>query len=298
MSKNISQIIAELFARPMESKELSTQIQRLGDEIRKVIRSEDTMFGKFGGLLASFQAIIPDERQRYQAVLQALSTTSKLSRQEVMQAINSQLVELKIAENGLLPTQQSWREVLKGMESRSQQLKGELAQLRGRLAQLESEERAIQSAMMAQEKELALAEQAMKELFTSIGAEMSALTKKIQESTTEAPVAQQTPPVIELAMPAPQPAPPVAQPASPAVQTAPPAVPPAAAQPVAQTVPVTNEVSGKKKEAEQKVEIQSAAPQQDTKFQRKCPMCGGPFNLLEFENIWQCYTCAYEEPNK
>jgi ribosomal protein L37AE/L43A len=275
MSKNLSQIIAEIFAKPMESKELSSQIQHLGDELRKVMISEDTVFGKFRVLLESFRTVIPDEKQRHQAALQALSTTSKLSRQEIVKAINGQLEELKIVETGLISPQSGWRDGLKSMESRSQQLKGEIAQLRERLAQLESEEKAVQAHMSAREKDLELAEKTVKELFANIVVEISALNKKVEEWTADAPVAQPIPPA----------------PTPPAVQPTPPA-----AQPGPKKEPEKGDVLSKKMDSEQKVEIKTSLPQQDTKFQRKCPMCGGPYHLLELEKIWQCFTCAYEEP--
>ncbi len=286
MSKNLSQIVTDLFAKPTEGEVLTSQIQRLGDEIRRVTHGEETMSGKFFGLLESFRTIIPDEKQRYQAVLQALSTTSKLSRQEIIQSINGQLVELKIAENGLAPLQQSWRDALKGMEARAQQLKGEMEQLRARIAQLEGEEKTVQTGMTAQEKDLAAAEKTVKELFASIGEEMTSLNKKILDLTSEAPAAEA--------------APPDAKPASPAIEPPPPAVqtPSPAEQPAAKKDSRKHGATGKKKDSEQKIEIQAALSPEDTKFQKKCPMCGGPFNLLELENIWQCFTCAYEEPNK
>jgi ribosomal protein L37AE/L43A len=263
MSKNLSQIVTEIFAKPMESKELSSQIQHLGDEIRKVIHSEDTVFGKFCGLLESFRTVIPDEKQRHQAALQALSTTSKLSRQDIIEAINGQLEELKIVETGLMSPQSGWRDGLKSMGSRSQQLKGEIAQLRERLTHLESEEKAVQAGMAAREKDLELAEKTVKELFANIGAEISGLNKKVEEWTAVAPVVQPVPP---------------------------------AAQPDPKKEPEKSDAPGKKKDGEQTAEIKTSPPQQDTKFQKKCPMCGGPFHLLELENIWQCFTCAYEEP--
>ncbi len=275
MSKNLSQIVTELFAKPMEGKELLSQVQRLGDEIRKVAHSDDTMSGKFLGLLESFRTIIPDEKQRYQAVLQALSTTSKLGRQEIIQAINSQLVELKIVENGLMPSQHSWRDALKGMESRALQLKGEMEQLRARLAQLEGEEKAIQAGIAAQEKDLASAENTVKELFANIGAEISLLSKKILDLAGETPTAPPTPPVAQPPLPAAQPA-------------------PSAPQPAVRPEPVKGSAPEKKKD-EEKVELKVTSPPADTKFQRKCPMCGGPFNLLQLEQKWQCFTCAYEE---
>jgi len=268
MSRNLSQIVADLFARPTEGKELSAQVQRLGLEIRLVVQSEDTVFGKFRGLLESFRAILPDEQQRYQAALQALSTTSKLSRQEIIKAMNGQLEELKIIEKGIMPSLTGWSDEQKAMEARSQGLKGEIANLHARIAQLEGEEKTVHAAMAVRQKDLDGAERTIKQVLAEIGAEISAFNRKAEELTAEAPAAQ----------PAPPPAPP-------------------AAKPVPQKVPVKSEAPGRKqKDDEKKIEIRVPPPQQDTKFQKKCPMCGGPFHLLELENIWQCYTCAYEEP--
>jgi flagellar motility protein MotE (MotC chaperone) len=264
MSRNLSQIVADLFARPLEGKELSAQIQRLGLEMRIVMRGEDTIFGKFLGLLESFQAILPEEQQRYQAALQAISTTTKLSRQEIVRTMSGQLEELKIIEKNVIPSLTGWRDELKTMESRSQGLKGEIANLHARIAQLEGEERTVQAAMTAQQKDLEGTEKAIKQLLSDIGAELSALIKRADTLTAEAPAAQPAPPV---------------------------------AQPVPRKEPVKNDVPGKKKDGEQKVEIQTPPPQQDTKFQKKCPMCGGRFNRLELERKWQCYTCAHEEPD-
>jgi len=269
MSKNLSQILADLFAKPTEGNELSPHIQHLGIEIRKVVHSEDTMFGRFSGLLESFRTIIPDEKQRYQAALQALSTTSKLSRQEILKAMGGQLEELKIVETGLMPAQSAWRDELTTMDARSQGLQGEIANLRARMAQLEGEERTVQAAMAARQKDLEGAEKTIKQLLADIGAEISALKKKLEEWTADTPAAEQ---------------------AQPAAQPSPKKEPPRESQ--------QSDVSGKKKDVEHTSEIEASSPQQDTKFQRKCPMCGGPFHLLELENIWQCYTCAYEEPNK
>jgi DNA repair exonuclease SbcCD ATPase subunit len=277
MSRNLSQIVADLFATPTEGKELSAQIQRLGLEIRLVVQSEDTIFGKFRGLLESFREILPDEQQRYQAALQALSTTTKLSRQEIIKALSGQLEELKIIEKNVMPSLTGWRDELSTMEARSQGLKAEMANLHARITQLEGEEKTVQAAMAVRQKDLEGAEKTIRQLLADIGAEISALNKKAEELTAEATAAQPAPPA---------PKPPAVQPAQPAAQPAP------------QKGPVKNDVPVKKKDAEKKVEIQPPPPQQDTKFQKKCPMCGGPFHLLELEKIWQCYTCAYEEPDK
>ncbi len=119
MSKNLSQIVAELFAKPAEGKELSSRVQRLGEELKKAIQGEDTIYGKFRGLLGSFQGIIPDEQQRYHAALKALSTTSKLDRQDIVKALNSQLEELKIVEKSVLPSLPGLQGELKAMEAKA-----------------------------------------------------------------------------------------------------------------------------------------------------------------------------------
>lgn len=253
MSRNLSQIVADLFAKTTEGEDPSSRNRRLRDETKQVIGSEDTVFGKLRGLLDSFREIIPDEKQRYLAALKALSTTTKLGPQEIVRAVGSQLEELKVLEKGLVPTLPGWRDELKTMEARSQQLKGEMAQLRERIAQLEIEEKAVLTGIAAREKELELAGKTMKDLFADIGAEMTSIKKKVEEFTKEAPAAQPGP----------------------------------TKEPQESDVP-----SG------QKVDMQAVPPPEETKFEKKCPMCGGRFNLLELENKWQCYTCAYEESTK
>ena len=259
MSRNLSQIVADLFTKPTGGEDPSSRIQRLRDEVKIVVGSEDTVFGRLRGLLESFRTIIPDEKQRYLAALQALSTTSRLGPQEIVKAVNSQLEELKVLEKGLVPTLPGWRDELKAMEARSQQLKGEMAQLRERIAQLESEEQTVLTGIAAREKELELAEKTMKDLFADIGVEITSIKMKVEEFTAGVPAAQTVP----------------------------------------QRAPLKSDVPIEKKEGgEQKIEIQAAPPPQDTKYERKCPMCGGRFHLLELEKKWQCYTCAYEEATK
>ncbi|HEX9137931.1 MAG TPA: hypothetical protein VF905_13445, partial [Nitrospirota bacterium] len=77
-NEKLSRIAAELFATSTGGEELSDKIQRLRDEIKKIIGSEDTIFGKFRGLVESFRDIIPEERQRYNVAIKALSTTAKI----------------------------------------------------------------------------------------------------------------------------------------------------------------------------------------------------------------------------
>ena len=279
MSKNFSQIFTELYARPVEGEDLYFRIRNVGEEIRKMVQSGETMSGRFQGLLESFRGIIPDEQQRYQAALKALSTTSKLGRQEVINAMNSQFEELKVLEKGLMPSHAGWDGELQAMETRSQMLKGEMANLRARIAQLESEEQLIQAGIAVRGKYLALVEKTVKELFANIGAEIAALNKKVEELPADASATQ---------------------PASIAVPQTPPAQQPnpRAEETIPQKVPVISDAPGKQKEGgEQKVEIKTEPVPVDSKFQRKCPQCGGPFHLLELEYIWQCFTCGHEEPS-
>ena len=52
----------------------------------------------------------------------------------------------------------------------------------------------------------------------------------------------------------------------------------------------------KKDEVQSKSEFHvSSAPQepQDTKYQKKCPACGG--QMSDYGEKWQCYSCAHEE---
>lgn len=265
MSKNLSQIAAEIFASPAGGQDLATRVQRLGDELRRVVQGEEAVFGRFHGLIASFQGIIPDEQQRYHAALKALSQTAKLSRQEIVKAMQGQIEELSIVEKGLLPALPG-RDELKALEARAQGLKTEIAALRVRLAQLENEEKAVLSGMASLEKDQEAAGSSVKGLFAGIRAEISALSRKIEELPAEAPAQQPDTP----------PAPPT--PEKTAAKSGPPA--------------------RKKKAEEPKIEIQAAPAAQDTKFRKKCPMCGGPFNLLEFEKMWQCYACGHEEPTQ
>ena len=51
----LSRIVADLFVKSKGGEELSSKIRRLRDEIKKVIESEDTIFGKFRELVASFR---------------------------------------------------------------------------------------------------------------------------------------------------------------------------------------------------------------------------------------------------
>lgn len=278
MNNTISRIVSDLLAKSVEGKDASSDVRQLGDELQKIVQRDDTLYGKFRGILDSFRTIIPDEQQRYLAALQALSTTAKLSRQEVMKAISSQQEELSRTEQGLTPYFAAWRDTIKAMEARQQAIQSELVQLRERIAQLENEDRTIISLKVSRELSLGQAEKTIRDIFANIGAEMAAVNKTMGELPAEASAGQP-------AQSAAQPGPPVAQP--PVQPVSPPAPPAVQAASVTNAAPV-----------EKKAETPAASAPVDTKFQKKCPMCGGQFNLLELQKLWQCFTCGYEEPAK
>ncbi len=255
-NENLSRIAADLFVKSKGGEEMSSKIHRLRDEIKKVIESEDTIFGKFRELVESLVEIIPEEKQRYNAAIKALSATSKLSRQEIVKAVNNQLEELKILEKGLMPALPGWRDELKVMQAKSREMRDEISKLREKIGRLESEEKGILNGMAAREKEMELVEEAVGELFTDIGAEITYIKKRIEEFTAQSAASQPIPP---------------------------------------RESNKSYTSSGEKGGGEQKSEIRESSAPQDTKWQKKCPMCGGQMNFQIQDEMWMCYSCAYEE---
>lgn len=256
-SEILSRMAAELFVRSEEGQDLSFKIDRLRNGIKKVIEGDNPVFGKFRELVESFDGIIPDEKQRYNAAIKALSTTSKLSRPEIVKAVNNQLDQLKMLEKGLMPALPGWRDEFKVLKGKSLELRDEISRLRERLGRLESEEKVIVNDMVAREKEAELVEKAVAELFTEIGAEIGDIKKKVEEFSAESA--------------APQPIPPRA--------------------PIHKgDLPREEKGDGK-----QKNETPDASAPQDTQWEKKCPMCGGRMSIHMKDEIWLCYTCAYEE---
>ncbi len=239
-------------------EDLSTKTRRLREEIKKIIESEDAIYGKIRGLVESFREIIPEESQRYHAAVKALSATSKLTRQEIVKGVDNQLEELKILEKGLLSALPGWREELKAMETKARGLRDDIARLRETIGRLESEEKGILSGMAVRQKEMELVEKSVGEVFADIGAVITSVRKKLEESSVES---------------APAPALKTSQKSGhPGGRTA------AGVQ--------TSEV------------LEPTPPQQDMEWQKKCPMCGGRMDFHLKENKWMCYTCAYEEAKK
>ena len=255
-NEKLSRIAAELFATSTGGEELSNKIQRLRDEIKKVIEGEDTIFGKFRGLLESFRDVIPEEKQRYNVAIKALSTTAKMSQQEIVKAVNNQLEELKILEKGLLSTPSGWRDELKAMETKSQEMRDQISKLREKIVRLESEEKEIFNGIAAREKEMAVVEKAVGELFTDISAEITSISKKVEEFTAEKTVSQPIPP----------------------------------RDSITTDMPVEEKGGGA-----QKVEIHEPSAPQDKELHKNCPMCGSQMNFHMSEQRWRCFSCAYEE---
>jgi len=190
----LSRIVADLSVKSKDGEELSSKIHRLRDEIKKVIENEDTIFGKISGLVESFREIIPEEKQRYNAALKALSATSKLSQQEIIKAVNNQLGELKILEKGLLSALPGWRDELKATEAKSREMRDEISKLRERIGRLESEEKEILNGMAAREKEMERVEKAVGEIFADIGSDITYTKKRVEEFTAESAATQPIPP--------------------------------------------------------------------------------------------------------
>lgn len=257
-SEILYRIAADLFVKSKGGEALSSKIDRLRDEIKKVIESENTIFGKFRELVESFEGIIPEEKQRYHAAIKALSTTSKLSQQEIVNAVNNQFEELKTLKEGLMPALPGWRDEFKEMKAKSLEIRDEISKLRKKLGRLESEEKGILNEMVAREKEIELVENAVEDLFTDIGAEITYIKEKVEEFTSESAVPQAIPP----------------------------------------RVSIKSAIPGKETGGGgQKSEIGESSAPQDTEW-KKCPMCGGRMSFLTRDEMWQCYTCAYEESKK
>jgi ribosomal protein L37AE/L43A len=255
----LSRLAAELFVMSKADEELSSKIHRLRDEIKKVMESEDTTVGKFRALVASFEKIIPEEKQRYNAAIKALSTTAKLSREEIVKAVDNMLEELKILEKGLMSALPGWRDELKVMEAKSQEMRDEISKLREKIGQLESEEKGVLSGIMARKMEMEPVEKAVGELFRDIGAEITYIKKRIGEFTAES----------------------------------------AAAQPIPTRDSVKSYGGSEEKGGgERTAEIPGTPLPRDAEWQKKCPMCGGRMNYHSTDGMWLCYACAYQELEK
>ncbi len=191
MNEDLSQLVAGLYGQAIRGEDLSSGISRVRAAIIKVIEGGDTIFGRFHALVESFREVLPEEKQRYQASIKALSATSKLNAQEIVAAVNKHLGELKILEKVLIFTLPRPDE-LKAMEARSQKISNEISRLREETTQLEKEEKEIADSMAGQGKETAAVEKALRGVFADITAEITSVKEKLEElrvgSTAQQPI--------------------------------------------------------------------------------------------------------------
>jgi ribosomal protein L37AE/L43A len=246
--------LSDLFVKAKESGGLD--IVRLRDEIRKEIEAEDAILGKFLGLVESFQDIISEEKLRYNAAIKALSKTSGISRQNILEATDNQLEELKILEKDVMSTLPDFRKDLKTLESKSKEIKNEIAQLREKIGQLEKEEQEILDGMAGRERDMKAVEETVEKLFTDIGSEITGIRKKIEEFAAEkAPPQPIEPPVVE-----------------------------------------SHKREEEKGGIEEESKIEWTSEPQETEGVRRCSMCGGQMDFNMQYGMWMCYACGHEEP--
>jgi ribosomal protein S27AE len=86
---------------PQGGEERSAKIHRLREEIKSMIEREYALFGKYHEFATSLESIIFDEKLRQDAALQALATTLKLGKQEIVEAFGREQEELAILEKAV-----------------------------------------------------------------------------------------------------------------------------------------------------------------------------------------------------
>jgi ribosomal protein L37AE/L43A/archaellum component FlaC len=247
--------LSDLLAKAKGSEGFDTV--RLRDEIRKEIQAGDKIFGQFRGLVESFQDIISEEKLRYNAAIKALSATSGLSRQDVIEAIDNQLEEIKMLEKGVMSALPDVRDELRTLESRSKEIKSEIAKLREKIGQLEKEEHEILDGMAARGIEMKTVEEAVRKLFTAMGAEMTGIRRKIEEFAAEKVPSQ-----------------PIAPP----------------------DIVESHKFEEEKGGIEEESEIGWTSEPLEDEGVRRCSMCGGQMDFNIQYGMWMCYACGHEEP--
>jgi hypothetical protein len=87
MKEDLSPLIAVLLEQARKGEDVSSGL----DRIRKAIQGDDSLSGKLHALEESLREVIPDEKQRYQAAIKAVSTTLNVTRSEVVAAVTKQV---------------------------------------------------------------------------------------------------------------------------------------------------------------------------------------------------------------
>lgn len=278
-------VISDLLAK---AKEEGLDSARLHAEIRKGIQAGNKTFGTFLDLVESLQDIIPKEKQRYNAAIKALSKTSGLSRQNIIESTDSRLEELKKVEEAAFSALTGFSDELNAMATRSKTIRSELTELRKQIAALEKEEQEILGSIAGREKERKAVEQAVKNVFTDVEAEIAEIKEKIVQYAADVVSARPIPPPAASEIYA-------SAPAEEGVET----VESAPAEEGVETVESAAAEEGietmESAPAEESVKTLEAPAPQETKWLKKCPLCGGQMNFHINESLWMCYTCGNEE---
>jgi rubrerythrin len=233
----------------------------------------------------------------------------------IVQAVNNQVSELKILEKGLKSALPGWRDELKIMDARSRELRDEVSKLREKIVKLESEEKGLRESITTREKEMELVEKAVEKLFTEMSAEISTVKKKVEEYTVEAsvppPPTRSSPSKSTIAAKGKGALTKKSEDAKPEPE------PEQEESGWQKKCPMCggrmdlfsqdnmwrcyscgNEEADNGRSSAQESVSTPTEPEEDTEWKKKCPMCGGKMNYYSQENLWQCYTCAYEEGEK
>ncbi|MCC7202652.1 MAG: hypothetical protein IT393_08365 [Nitrospirae bacterium] len=164
--------------------DLSIDLSHLHEEIKKEISGVNGTFDKFRGLLDSFRDIIPEEKQRYQAAIKALSCTSGLNQNEILGAADGQLSELNKFEKKFKSSLPNLRDEQKRMESKSLEIRIEISALREKIARLELEEQEILSSTASRDDERKSIEKEIDNVLSGIAEEITEIKRRVVEFTT------------------------------------------------------------------------------------------------------------------
>lgn len=177
----LTRLAADFLARSKEGGPPAGILNPLRDEIKKTVGRTDERFWKFRGLLELFRDVIPDVIQRYNTAVKALSTTSALGWQDILDAAGNQLDELKRFEEEFMAALPDWHEEIRGMESELKGIKDEILESREKIKRLEKKEQEVLREIAAREKEMGLAEKGLGDAFMDVRAEIAGIKEKIEE---------------------------------------------------------------------------------------------------------------------
>ncbi len=257
----------------------------LADEIRKELGADDT-FGKFMELVKSLRDIIPNEKQRYNAAIKALSTTAGVSRDDILQSSEERLEELDSIEKEGMFALSGLRDELSAMDSRSKAVKSEVAKLREKISELEHEDEMLLSGMAALEHEVKRIDDSVRKVFRDAGDEIVGIKRKIEQFSAEEVNSEPEPALKKSGEIGPKNAredfeiePKVAS-----------AEKEAASDPLTPPDPIEGDKDDYENGCIETEEI-SEAPD----MKKECRVCGELMHFLAEEEKWKCYNCGRAE---